>query len=311
MPTTGACNPERLQLYYDTFRDIVQGHNDENVDVENTRANLLIDTRWPEVSRALACNLIELGSQSDIRPLAADVERLVGRAAVLAFGTRNHAEIPSWFLQNCECLVASTLHKLLVRFVNTPRPERVMRRAFGALLDVAEGVRSYVGLRYLAASTGAHVLMSAVVNAKYDFLVKHAECVHDSEMVLAHVLATRLLADSNRAMEAQSAFCFFARSERWCSFAEACLHGSLPDGRLARLLREVDAAKKWVADAHAHAHAQAQAQPHPSASPTRPTRAVSTRTPSKPRRSVLIAKRVTPLMRRVVNGCSISPLMRA
>ena len=181
-----------------------------------------------------------------------------------------------------------------------------MRRAFDALFGLAEGMRPYVGLRYMAASTGAHALMSAVANAKYDFLAKHTQCVHRSEVVLANVLAAKLLADPNRAMEAQSAFCFFARSERWCSFAEACLRNAHPAGPLARLLREVGAAKKRVAEMR-----PTPACPGLSASPVRPARAVHARTPTKPTRSALIAKRTTPLLRRMVNGCSISPLLRA
>ena len=207
-----------------------------------TCANLLIDIRWPEVSRALADNVCELCAIEDytIRPIAHDIARLVGRAATIAFGTCRHEAIPSWFLQNYECLLAATLHKMLVRFVTIANvSESTRRRAFSVLLDIAEGLRGFVGLRYVAESTGAHALMSAVANSRYDFLSKEAVIVHPTERIFVNVLAEKILADPNRAMDERSAFCFFARSNRWRSFAAACLDREGLVGPLAQLLAEV------------------------------------------------------------------------
>ena len=223
------------------FSDLLRGHNTEDPDAELTCANLLIDIRWPEVSRALADNVCQLCAAEDfaIRPLAHDVARLVGRAATIAFGTRRHAAIPSWFLQNYECLLAATLHKILVRFVTTNVSESTRHKAFHVLLDIAEGLRGFMGLPYVAESTGAHALMSAVANSRYDFLSKEAMIVHPAERTFINALSEKILDDPNREMNERSAFCFFARSERWRSFAAACLDREGLVGPLAQLLAEV------------------------------------------------------------------------
>lgn len=275
------------------FSDLLHGCNTEEPDAELTCANLLIDIRWPEVSRALAdtaCDLCAI-DEFAVCPIAHDVARLVGRAATIAFGTCRHAAIPSWFLQNCECLLAATLHKMLVRFVSAvPVPaEWTRRRAFRVLLDVAEGLRGFVGLSCVGESTGAHALMSAVSNSRYDFLAKEAVIVHPAERTFVNVLAERILDDPNRAMEARSAFCFFARSERWSAFASACLDREGLVGPLAQLLAEVVLATERVSVVG-------------SASPKRPTRVhPKAQTPSKPPRS-RIAKPARRLVKPLLEG---------
>ncbi len=276
------------------FSDLLRGCNTEEPDTELTCANLLIDIRWPEVSRALADNVCELCAIEDFTtpPLAHDVARLVGRAATIAFGTCQHAAIPSWFLQNYECLLAATLHKMLVRFVTTINVlESTRRKAFNVLLDIAEGLRGFVGLRCVAESTGAHAMMSAVANSRYDFLSKEAVIVHPTERIFVNVLAEKILADPNRAMDERSAFCFFARSDRWRAFAAACLDREGLVGPLAQLLAEV-----VLVTEHVSVVATAS-------SPKRPVRTTLTkaRTPTKPQRS-RIAKPTNPLVKRRIEG---------
>lgn len=242
-------NCDRQIIYDDMFRSLVGGDCVADEATENMRANLLVDVRWPEVAKAFAdCLLFQATGDEPIRPLAADFERLVGRAATIAFGSSRHDDIPSWFLQNYEGFLASTLHKIL-QHCDSELPvfhKRWVQLALLALVDVAEGLRSYVGLSYLSQSTGAHVLMCAVANAKYDFIaeeIKHNDYGHQT---LADVLAQELLVDPNHALEAQSAFCFFARSERWRAFANRCVHTyPSPKARpLRRLLEEVSKATK-------------------------------------------------------------------
>lgn len=286
------CSDERHHIYYVMFCDLLRGCNTEEPDAELTCANMLIDIRWPEVSRALAGCVCDLCASEDfsVRPVAHDVARLVGRAATIAFGTCRHAAIPSWFLQNYECLMAATLHKMLVHFVSTTSvTDWTRRRAFGVLLDLAEGLRGFVGLDYIAESTGAHALMSAVANSRYDFLSKEAMVVHPSERTFVNVLAEKILDDPNRAMNERSAFCFFARSERWRAFAAACLDREGLVGPLAQLLAEVLLAIERVSVVE-------------SASPKRPVRANrNVKTPTKPLRA-RIAKPAGHLVRRRLAG---------
>ena len=248
-------NCERLEIYLQMFAGLVRGEHECDAEAEDACINLLVDIRWPDVPKSLAHVLVNEATVSDsIRSLAGTFERLVGRAAVTAFGTTSHAEIPSWFLQNFECLLASTLHKLLGYFRNALGPPLTAlqrKRAelvFGALIDIAKGLRSYVGLSYLAESSGVHVLMSAVHNAKCDFLKEvvkaGAPC---SALILANVLARHVLADPNRELAARSSFCFFARSDRWRAFAAACHDKVASDSPLAELLRAVGEAKQRVA----------------------------------------------------------------
>ncbi len=262
------------------FTGILRGHCNEDAGVAIARSNLMIDIRWPEVSRALAdavCRQCGCLRNPDAQPLARDIGLLMGSASTIAFGTTCHSEIPSWFLQNNECLLAATLHKMLVEFVTSceviVRYNRyMMKRAFCLLLEIAEGMRSYLGLPYLSESTGAHALMSAVTNSKYDFLSKDAMILHPSERIFADVLAEQILADPNRAMEPSSAFCFFARSKRMREFTSVCLNCDGLGGALAQLLAEVDLATRRLADSRS---LQAVL------SPNRPARRTRARTPMK------------------------------
>ena len=287
MQFASPCNEERYDLYYDMFTDLLRGHHDGDARVETIRANLMIDIRWPEVSRALSdvvCRLCGYHCYT-VRPLAHDVGRLMDSAATIAFGSSRHREIPSWFLQNNECLLAATLHKMLVEFVTSGDfvvryTDAMMRQAFCVLLDIAEGMRNYMGLPYLAESTGAHALMSAVTNSKYDFLSRDSQFLHRSERILAGVMAERITADPNRAMELRSGFCFFARSGRWREFASACLDRDGLGTPLAQLLAEVDWATKRLAEAE-------PCRPCSPASPDRPIRRTRARTPTKLPRSAI------------------------
>lgn len=296
------CNAERLGIYTDLFTRLVRGWGDD-ADAESVMVNLLINTRWPEVSRAFVDCLGREGAIGEIRPLARDVERLVGRAATTAFGTRAHAEIPSWFLQNYESFLVMSLHRLFVEYYtwdNWTNP--VMHRCFRALFDVAEGLRCFLGLPYLAESTGAHALMSAVAHAQCDMLKWAAEPVRCPELHFANELAERILADPNRALEVQSAFCFFARSERWRAFAKACASSSAhdPDCPLARLLVEVEAARaRQAASASPGLFFLASAFLEADGSPPRPKRAArSAATPAKRPRCVA-KRRAAPFVRLV------------
>lgn len=249
-------NLERLEIYVDMFAKLVLGQHEEDADVQDAHANLLIDIRWPDVPRAFAHVLYNVSMRGNIRPLASTFERLVRSAALAAFGTSNHAEMPSWFFQNFESFLAASLHKLIVYFRNPLGPplsatqRRSAAATFNALIDTAEGLRSYVGLRYLAKSTGVHVLMSAVHNAKCDFLKEAVRpSPRCSTLILADVLAEHVLADPNRQLVVQSGFCFFARSDRWRAFADACYTSheaavAVADSPLPRLLREVDDASR-------------------------------------------------------------------
>jgi hypothetical protein len=210
-------NVERLRLYEYTFDRIIT--NDHSVDIA---ANLLVDIRWAEVSRAFVNSLCSRSAKGNIRPLAADFRDLISSAADRAFGTHQHAQIPSWFLQNNECFLASCLHKLIVHYTTSPHDEVVMGRAFGSLLDVADGLKSFLGLGHLASSTGAHALMSVVEHARYDFLKNEKENVCRPAMHFIGMMAKRILGESVGEMGVQSPFHYFARSARWQWFATRC-----------------------------------------------------------------------------------------
>ena len=300
MQYASTCNEERYDLYYEMFTDLMRGYNECDANAELTRANLMIDIRWPEVSRALADSVCTLCGYNcyTARPLAHDVGRLMSNAATIAFGTSRHSEIPSWFLQNNECLLASTLHKMLVQFVTSDEfflqyTDTMMQKAFCVLLDIAEGMRSYMGLQYLAESTGAHALMSAVTNSRYDFLSRDSQVLHRCERVFANVLAGRIVADPNRTMELRSAFCFFVRSKRWREFAGVCLNCDGLVGPLAQLLVEADLATKRVAEAEnagSGSPCPATGSLQAATSPTRldrPIRRARAQTPTKPSRSAI------------------------
>ncbi len=118
-------NRARLNLYEELFDRLIENEYSEAV-----AANLLVDTRWAEVSRAFVNCLCRRSAAGPIRPLAEDYARLVARAADLAFGTRTHAQIPCWFLQNNETFLASCLDKLFIRFDRNPTAPLQMHRAF-------------------------------------------------------------------------------------------------------------------------------------------------------------------------------------
>lgn len=302
-------NGVRLEIYLKMFAGLVRGENESDAEAEDACVNLLIDIRWPDVPKALAHVLFNEATSSDsVRPLADTFERLVGRAALAAFGTTSRAEIPSWFFQNFECLLASTLHKLLGYFRNAIGPPLCAAQrkradlAFEALIDVAKGLRSYVGLSYLAQSTGVHVLMSAVHNAKCDFLKEVVKAgPRCAALILADVIARHILADPNRELSVQSGFFFFARSDRWRAFAAACHNKGLLRNPLTELLHEVDGAMQRAVAAPPGLFFLASKFLETDASPERSMRAAAAARSARLRCTLRspIAKRSKPFLRLV------------
>jgi len=227
-------NLDRLQLYEQLFTQIIANNYCEAV-----AANLLVDIRWGEVSRAFANCVIRRSATGPIRPLADDFAHLIARAADLAFGTRAHAQIPSWFLQHNETFLASCLDKLFQKFDRKPTAPMQMHRAFAALLDVADGLKAFLGLHCIARSTGAHALMCSAAHSRYDFLSLPARVSSASSLCFAEMLAERILEDG--ATGAESAFAFFAGSERWQTFARARVDCFSEEEAFARLQRKVEA----------------------------------------------------------------------
>jgi hypothetical protein len=224
-------NQARLKLYEELFDQVLANEHSEAV-----AANLLVDTRWAEVSRAFVNCLCRRGATGPIRPLAADYGHLVARAAELAFGTRAHAQIPSWFLQNHEAFLASCLHKLLATFGQKPTAPLQMHRAFAALFDVADGLRPFLGLRCLASSTGAHALMCAAAHSRYDFLAQQ-ESTATASLCFAEMLAERILqADEDGAVQTLA---FYGRSKRWLAFASQRADCFAEEEAFAQLQRRV------------------------------------------------------------------------
>lgn len=296
-------NLVRLEVYEHLFEALIKGEHDETA-----AANLLIDIRWPEVARAFVNCVTSNSCTGTLRPLAADFGALIARAAELAFGTRTHADIPSWFFQNNECFLASCMHKLLLAYTRQPAlAPHQMRKAFETLFDVADACKPYLGLGYLAQSTGAHALMSAVENARYDFL-RGRECVSSAPaLCFAEMLAERILLEPSSALALESPFCFFARSARWQRFATACVGSFSQDEAFARLQRLVAERRAPAEPAGlfrlASAFLEAEGKENAPASPERPKRKVGEyATPVKACRSA-IGKRSRPfvsLMQRLV-----------
>ena len=297
-------NPDRLRLYEHLFDSVLEGKHSEPVAI-----NLLIDIRWLEVPRALASCILDASARGPIRPLEADFAHLVSRAAQLAFGTCEHSEIPSWYLQNHESFLASCLHKLLAAFVRKAASPLQMHRAFAALIDVAGGLKAFLGLSHLSLSTGAHALMTATAHSRFDFLTK-AHCnASAAALCFAELLAERILEEPVGTQEADSPLHFFARSTRWQAFAKACIDCFSPNESFAQLQRQVkalDGPKKQAPglfflasaflDADANEGAEASAQ-RPK-SPTRAAAASVHTTPIKVCRSA-IRKRSAPFVKLV------------
>ena len=286
-------NQARLKLYEQLFDQLLVGEHSEAV-----AANLLVDTRWAEVSRAFVNRLCHQTTKASIRPLAADYGHLVARAADLAFGTRAHAQIPCWFLQNNETFLASCLDKLFIRFERTPTAPLQMHRAFAALFDVAEGLRPFLGLRCLASSTGAHALMCAAAHARYNFLARQQPTAA-APLCFAEMLAERIL--QTDAQGTGLAFAFYARSERWQTFALERVDCFAEEEAFAQLQRKVrehatrKADKKQEHGLFFLASAFLNADDAATASDTSPERSSA---PAAPLRSA-IRKRSTPFVRLV------------
>ncbi len=209
-------NITRLAAYIEFFDDWLSGEHDEGMAI-----NLLMDVRWKEIAKAFATSLTQWVAHAAPRPLAADLGTILGRCSMAAFGTTEHQHLPSWFLQNYEAFLASVTHKLFRHYLRHPAPTMVMRRAFSALLDVAEGTKSFIG--FARVSNGAHALMSAGHHSRTDFLSIESASIGAPHLVFMEVLASAILSDPLRSMlDRHNSLSFFARSDRWQSLARAC-----------------------------------------------------------------------------------------
>ena len=68
------CNAERLGIYSKLFTRLIRGWGDD-AETESVMVNLLVNTRWPEVSRAFVDCLGREGAAGAIRPLAQPTAR--------------------------------------------------------------------------------------------------------------------------------------------------------------------------------------------------------------------------------------------
>jgi len=209
-------NITRLAVYIEFFDDWLRGDHDEGMAV-----NLLMDVRWSEIAKAFVTSLTHRVAHEAVRPLAADLGNILHRCAVVAFGTAEHRHLPSWFLQNFEAFLASSTHKLLRHYCRNPAPVSTTRRAFSALLQVAEGAKNFIG--FAKVSSGAHALMAACHHSRTDFLSIESAEIGASHLAFVEALAGATLADPLRGMlDRHNALSFFARSDRWQSLSRAC-----------------------------------------------------------------------------------------
>ena len=286
-------NVTRLAAYVVFFEDLFLAQHDEFIAV-----NLLTDVSWAEVSRGFVCSLTRRCAAGPLRPLAADVGALLRQCAVGAFGTDAHERMPSWFLQNYETFLASSAHKLLRHYTRKAVPPVVMERAFGALLQVAEGMRCFVGLQTVR--SGAHALLMACHHSRTNLLAMESSSVCAPHLAFVELLAEAILREPERSVcDRHNSLSFFAKSDRWQLLSRACAPWLSRDSRLAFLNAEI---ARGVARAErAAADIPSLATAFLATSPPRQRRVAVARTPTKPKRPVLaspsraaIRKRPTP-----------------
>lgn len=283
-------NITRLAAYIEFFDAWLLGKHEENVAV-----NLFMDVRWSEIAKAFVTSLTHRVVHEQPRPLASDLEKVLQRCAMVAFGTTEHRHLPSWFLQNYEAFLASTTHKLLMHYCRRPAPALVMERAFSALVQVAEGTKHFTG--FAKVSNGAHALMAACHHSRTNFLSIDAADIGASHLAFLEVLASDILNDPSRGVfDRHNSLSFFARSDRWQALASACAPWLCKNSKLSLVHAAV---RHGVLRMHAPAETIATlASAFLATSPRRTRRVVHAKTPTKvAKRS--IRKQPTPFMKLV------------
>lgn len=226
-------NVTRLATYVVFFDDLIAGRQQEQI-----AANLLTDVRCVEIARAFATSLPRACSAGIVRPLADDVGAILEKCARDAFGTSAHARLPSWFLQNYEAFLASSTHKLLRHYAHHPATATTMAEAFGALLQVAEGMKRFVGLEKV--HSGAHALLAACEHSRVNFLATESSDICASHLAFVEVLGAAVLREPERSVRNRhNALSFFAKSARWQQFAAACSPWLSRSSSLANLNGEI------------------------------------------------------------------------
>jgi len=280
-------NVIRLAAYNTLFNDFLESSHDESIAI-----NLLTDVRWAEIPRAFVMTLTRACAAGPVRPLAADFEHVLTQSAKAAFGTTEHACLPSWFLQNWEGFLASCTHKLLIYYARRPAVRDIMWRAFDALLEVAEGARRFVGLQTVR--SGAHALLAACHHCQVDFLSDESLLVSAPHLAFVEILAAKILRDPGCSMDDRhNSLSFFAKSAKWQKLSRACAPWLSQDSELSRLNLAIRQGEQ-----HKSADIASLASAFLATSPPRPERrSVHIRTPIKPSRTQrVIRKRSTPFV---------------
>lgn len=267
-------NVVRYAMYATLFTDLLRNEHNERIAI-----NLLMDVRHPEVARAFVVALTRWCNEGPARPLSADVGAILGRCATCAFGTSEHRCLPSWFLQNYEGFLASSAHKLLRHYSARAAPSHITHRAFDALLQVAEGMRKFVGLETVR--SGAHALLLACHHSRCNFLAMESASVCAPHLAFMEVLANAILREPERSVnDRHNSLAVFAKSERWQQLSRACAPWLSQASELSRLNaeigREIARAEQGSADIATLASAFL------ATSPPRVRRVVDLRTPTKP-----------------------------
>lgn len=234
-------NMVRLSAYLDFFDDFLHDRYDRG-----TATNLLTDVRFAEVAKAFTMKLTRVAAtEGSIRPLEGDVTATLRRCAVGAFGTHEHEKMPSWFLQNYEGFLASCTHKLLRHYSRHPAPEAGMQAAYGALLQVAAGMKEFIGLKRVC--SGAHALMAACHHARSNFLALECEGICQSHLAFVEHLAAEILKEPNQDMhDRHSSLAFFAKSARWQQVSKSCSPWLAEDSNLSKVHAAIKRATESV-----------------------------------------------------------------
>jgi hypothetical protein len=285
-------NFTRLSLYTRLASSILDGtHNVEEV------ANLLVDVRFIEIPQAFADAIVDASKGSSVHGLEERFSHLVQYVAFVAFGTTERNAIPSWFLQNYECFLAAMVHRLLVVFtanwhigcLRSKSSESVKSqasRAFEMALALTAGAKSYLSLDCLAQSSGAHAILTVCNHSRYQFLSLSTP-LPPIYCLFMDVLAKEILrtAKAMDAVDATTAFGYFASTRLWRTFAQNCIQRTeLNLEAVAQLERDVTAASS---------RKRKSSPTGPTNSPTPPSS--PTRSPTTPIRPSLL---LTPPVKR-------------
>ena len=268
-------NVVRYALYATLFTDLLRNEHNERIAI-----NLLMDVRHSEVAKGFVVALTRWCEEGPARPLSADVGAILERCATCAFGTSEHSCLPGWFLQNYEGFLASSAHKLLRHYSVRAAPSQIMERAFDALLQVAEGMRKFVGLATVR--SGAHALLLACHHSRCNFLAMESAGVCAPHLAFMEVLAEAILREPERSVnDRHNSLSFFAKSERWQQLSRACAPWLSEASELSRLNAEIG---QGIARAEQGTTTDIAtlASAFLSTSPPRVRRVVNLRTPTKP-----------------------------